>query len=72
MRTDAFEVGGQHRGYQVKEDAIHIFLNFEKIAEVKTKSEAVSTINKLVQCCPSEFKKDLEGLKDILYARLVK
>lgn len=64
---DVFQVGGQHRGYQVKEDAIHIFLNFKKVAVVKSRSEAVSTIRKLIQDCPSEAKSTFEEHEEILF-----
>lgn len=64
---DAFQVGGQHRGYQVKEDAIHIFLNFKKVAVVKSRSEAVSTIRKLIQGCPAEAKSTFDEYEEILF-----
>lgn len=64
---DAFRVGGQHRGYQVKEDAIHIFLNFKKVATVKSRSEAVSILTKLIASCPKESLSDFEEFKEILF-----
>lgn len=66
-QLDAFEVGGQHRGYQESADGIWIFLNFERVAMVKSKTEAVSILNKLVQNCPREFLSDLEKEKEILF-----
>ena len=64
----AWEVGGNnHRGYQLKEDAIWIFCNFQKVAVVKSRSEAVSVLNKLIANCPQEAKKDFEEYKEILY-----
>jgi len=67
---DAFEIGGQHRGYQVKDDAIHIFLNFKKVAVVKSRSEAVSALKKLILNCPPESKSDFEEYKEILFRQM--
>ena len=67
----AFEIREAHRGYQLKEDAIHIFLNFEKVVVARSKTEAVSTLDKLIQNCPLEAKKDFEDFKDILYGLLI-
>ncbi len=64
---DAWEVGSAHRGYQVASDAIHIFLNFEKVAVVKSRSEAISVLKKLVENCPKESKSDFEEYKEILF-----
>jgi len=64
---DAWEVGNNHRGYQVASDAIHIFLNFQKVAVVKSKSEAVSVLNKLIENCPAESKSDFAEYKEILF-----
>lgn len=66
-QLDAFEIGGQHRGYQNREDTIWIFLNFKKVAVVKSKSEAVGVLNKLIQDCPPESKSDFEEYKEILF-----
>ena len=66
----AFEIGEPHRGYQLKEDAIHIFLNFEKVAVVKSKSEAVSILNRLIQNCPKESLSDFEEYKEILFKHM--
>ena len=67
---DAFEIGGQHRGYQVPEDAIHIFLNFKKVAVVKSKAEAVNILNKLIQQCPAESKSDFDEYEEILFRNM--
>ena len=66
----ACEVGGEHKGYQEKDDGIHIFLNFNKIALVKSKAEAKKILDKLYKECPKEAKKDYEQYKDILYKSL--
>jgi len=68
--TAACEVKGKHKGYQDKDDAIHIFLNFNKVGVMKTKSEAVSLLNKLVEECPKFGKKDLEEFKEYLFRGL--
>jgi hypothetical protein len=65
--VDAFEIGGIHRGYQVRDDAIHIFLNFKKVAVVKSKAEAVGILNKLIRSCPPEALSALEEFKEILF-----
>jgi hypothetical protein len=43
--------------------AIHVFLNFKKVAECKAKSEAVSVIKRLIAEAPSEW---FEEQKEIL------
>lgn len=69
-QLDAFEIGGQHRGYQESADAIWIFLNFKKVAVVKSKAEAIGILNKLIQGCPSESKSDFEEYKEILFRNM--
>lgn len=67
ISLDAFQIGGKHKGYQIQKDAIHIFLNFKKIAEVKSKSEAIEILSKLIQDCPVEYQKDMANFKEILF-----
>ena len=66
----AWEVGGIHRGFQLKEDAIWIFCNFQKVAVVRSRSEAVSVLNKLIANCPTESKSDFEEYKEILFRNM--
>lgn len=67
LRTEAFQVGGPTRDYQLREDSIHIFLNFQKVAEVKSKAEAVSILTRLVEGCPRESLSDFEEFKELLF-----
>lgn len=64
---DTWETSAEHRGYQLKEDAIHIFLNFKKIAVARSRSEAVSIVRRLVEECPSEFQSDFDEYSEILF-----
>ena len=68
--VDAFEVGGQHRGYQLKEDSIWIFLNFHKVAEVKSKAEAIGILRKLIANCPPEAKSTFVEFEEILFRNM--
>jgi hypothetical protein len=66
----AFEIGGQHRGYQLKEDSIWIFLNYQKVAEVKSKAEAIGILRKLIKDCPPEAKSTFAEFEEILFRRM--
>ena len=65
--VDAFEIGGQHRGYQLKEDSIWIFLNYQKVAEVKSRAEAVGILRKLIVNCPPEAKSTFAEFEELLF-----
>jgi hypothetical protein len=63
----ACKVGGDHKGYQEKDDVIGIHLNFNKVALVKSKAEARSILDKLIKDCPKECSKLFEQYKHLLY-----
>ena len=67
---EAWEISNNHKGYQVREDAIHIFLNFKKVAVIRSRGEATSFLNKLIDNCPFECKKDFEEYKEILFRHI--
>lgn len=45
-----------HRGYQLKEDAIWVFLNYEKVGVFKDKDSAQRKVNELINDCPVDLK----------------
>lgn len=51
-------------------DGIGIFLNFDKILFTKTKLNAINELNRLINECPNEAKKDFEKYKEILFRSL--
>lgn len=51
-------------------ECIGIYRNYQTIAIVKTKSEAIVILEKLVNECPNEGKKDYEQNKGILFRSL--
>lgn len=56
---DACRVGSEHRGYQIQDDAIHVFLNFNKVGVFKERQAAEAAIRKLLDAAPvdlSEFE----------------
>jgi hypothetical protein len=61
------KVSGDHKGYQEKDDVIGIHLNFNKVALVKSKEEARSILDRLIENCPKECKKEFEQYKHTLY-----
>ena len=67
----AGETQSPHKGYQESKDGIYIFLNFDQVAVVKSKAEAVSILNRLVLQAPVEAKKELEEYKEYLFRSLV-
>lgn len=65
-QVSAWQVVQPHRSYQDSSDAIHIFLNFAKIATTKNKSEAIQILNDLARRVPKELNKDMLEYKEIL------
>lgn len=59
-------ISPKHRGYDVKEDHIFIFLNYKQLYKTKSKKEALLYIDKLINETPSETKIELEFYKDYL------
>jgi hypothetical protein len=51
-----------HKGYQDREDAIHIFINFKKIGVFKIRTEANSTINRLIKESPVNLEQFIKYL----------
>jgi len=66
----AGETISPHKGYQQSSDGIYIFLNFDQIAVVKSKAEAVSIIKRLCLQAPDEARKELEEYGEYLYRSL--
>ena len=64
--TDAWRVKGEHRGYQINEDSIGVFLNFKLVLETKHRAEAQKKLDKLIEECPPEFKKEFEEFREYL------
>jgi len=60
MSGDAFTVSTKHRGYQLKEDSIQIYLNYVLILDTKNKQEAKNCLNRLMLECPKEAKREYE------------
>ena len=52
---DACTVGGAHRGYQLAEDNLWIFLNFEKVLVTKSREEARAKIRELLDNAPVDL-----------------
>lgn len=66
----ACSVGTEHRGYQVKDDAIYVFLNFKKVGIFKSRSEALALVQKLIDDCPKQCKKDFITYGDTITKNL--
>lgn len=58
----AGKFSNEHKGYQVAEDSIYVFLNYEKVGTFKNKQEAQKLINQLIKDSPVS----LEELQDYL------
>lgn len=54
MTFGALLLSPAHRGYQLPEDDIGIFLNYEIVARVKSKAEALKIIDELLKDAPGE------------------
>ena len=52
---DACTVGSAHRGYQLAEDNLWIFLNFEKVLVTTSKDEARAKIRELLDNAPVDL-----------------
>jgi hypothetical protein len=63
----ACATGGEHKGYQEKDDVIGIFVNFNEVALVKSKAEARKILDKLIKDCPKEAKSNFEQYKQTLF-----
>jgi hypothetical protein len=48
----AFWTAWPHRGYDVKEDRICVFLNYEQLVKTTSKDEARNEVERLVAECP--------------------
>ena len=53
---------GKKPDFQVAEDSIHIFLNFDKVYQTKEKKKAIAKIRQLMKNIPKEFEKDFQEL----------
>lgn len=51
-----FKHKGLYRGYSLKEDVIHVFLNYEKVGVYRTKEGALIKIKELLLEAPLGFK----------------
>lgn len=51
-----FKHKGSLRHYSLKDDAIHVFLNYEKVGVYKTKEEAFKKIKELIDLAPKGFE----------------
>lgn len=67
--TDAWRVSSKHRGFQIHEDSIGIFINFEMVLETKDKELAKRFLKNLIKKVPEEFKKEYEQFKEYLEIR---
>lgn len=59
---------GLNEGESLNE--IGIYLNYKLIALSKTKNDAIEVLEKLVNECPNEAKKDYENYKELLFRSL--
>lgn len=66
MITDAWQVGGQHKGYQDNKDSIGLFVNYELVFETKVKQEAYKYMENLISKVPKELSKEFEEFKHYL------
>lgn len=64
--TDAWQVGGESKGYQTSNDSIGIFVNYEMVFETKVKEEANRFIVRLLNKVPDELRKEFEQFKHYL------
>lgn len=64
--VDAFLISPKHKGYEIKEDHIFIFLNYKQLFKTKSKKDAILYIDKLINEAPVESKIELELHKDYL------
>lgn len=64
--TSASLISPKHRGYDIKEDHIYIFLNYNQLFKTKVKKEALSFIDKMINEAPIQVKADLHLYKDYL------
>lgn len=62
--------GGIHRGFNLSDDHIFVFLNYNQLGKFKDKEQAVSLINKLFNDCPKECKQDFDNHKEKLLETL--
>jgi hypothetical protein len=63
-------VSGTHRGYQLADDSIGLFVNFKMVFQTKDKSEARKFLRRLVDEAPNEFKKDYRFQEHYLHRAL--
>lgn len=64
--TDAWRVSGEHKGYQLPEDDIGIFLNYKLLHRTKNKEEAKRFVDRLIGEAPKELKSEFEQLVEYL------
>ena len=67
----AGETKSPHKGYQAKDDGIYIFQNFQQVAVVKSRFEALTLLRKLISSCPPEARKDFERFGEYLLRSLI-
>ena len=66
LQTDAWKVGGLHKGYQEAKDSIGVFVNYKLVFETRSKEEARKFIKNLLGKVPKELSKEFEEFKDYL------
>jgi hypothetical protein len=59
-----------HRGYNLKDDRICVFLNFTQLVKTESKDEAAKHLTKLIEDCPPKMHKFLVEEKCGLYKAL--
>lgn len=67
----AGECKSPHKGYQSKDDGIAIFVNYNQVAVVKSRSEATTLFRKLISSCPPEAVKDFTEFGEYLFRSLI-
>lgn len=66
MILDAWLLSPAHRGYNLRDDDIGIFLNYEQKLRTKSKQEALEFVDKLIEGSPPEARRELNLHKDYL------
>jgi hypothetical protein len=62
MSLGAWISSPDHRGYQLPNDDIGIFLNYQQIARTKSKDEAVKILESLLEDAPGDVLKEQDYL----------
>ena len=67
-QIDSWIISPNHKGYDIKEDAIFIFLNYKQIFKTKNKKNAISFIEELINNISNlEIKNEFELCKEYLF-----